>query len=106
MNEDIIESIVEHLQGDGHVNAEYIRVEWGDGKPHLTGRVSSEEELQAVEEILNDMLELEAYQNDIWIDDTLAFDGQEEGAESDKEFEDEGDNLEEGFEEDPEEDED
>lgn len=79
--EEIIESIVEHFNEDGRVDTAYITVEFFSGRPVIAGRVSSDEELQAIDEIMKEVLEVENYENNVWVDDTLAFEGNEDGKE-------------------------
>jgi hypothetical protein len=72
-DDEIVELVTEHLVQDGHIRIEYIKIECLDGNLHLAGRVGSEEELQAIEEILGDVLDLPSYENSVWVDDSLAF---------------------------------
>lgn len=73
----IVEMINEQLAEDGRVNLDYVSVESINGKPVLTGRVGSDEELDIIDEVLTDVLEIEKYDNNIWVDDALAFEGNE-----------------------------
>lgn len=73
-DEEIVELIMEHLEEDNKVNTDFVNIECVNQKPILSGRVSNDKELQLIDEIMNDVLEIHAYENNIWVDDTLAFD--------------------------------
>lgn len=89
---EVIELILENFDEDNVINREYIEVDCQGGRPILTGRVASDEELQAIEEILNDVLEIEDCDNNVWVDDTLAFeDGNEDAEETPAPLDDEED---------------
>lgn len=104
-DEEIVDHVLEYFEEDGRVQSEFIKVESFDGKLFLSGRVPTDEQLQIVEDIMNDVLEVEHYENNIWVDDSLAFDGSEdEPREEDSDSQETGESHEEeGFE--PEEDE-
>jgi len=71
--DEIIELITETFEEDGRIRMDTIELECVRGKPILTGRVASDEELQIIGEILTDALGIQAYENNVWVDDTLAF---------------------------------
>ncbi|MBX7149653.1 BON domain-containing protein [bacterium] len=77
-DEEIVESINESLAEDGRITTDYLNVECVNGKPIVSGRVPSDEELQVLDEIMKDVLEVEAYENTVWVDDSLAFEGSED----------------------------
>lgn len=77
-DEEIVDHVLEYFEEDGRVQSEFIKVESVDGKLFLSGRVPTDEQLQIVEDIMNDVLEVEHYENNIWVDDSLAFDGSED----------------------------
>jgi len=71
MNDDeVLEVILEAFEDDGRLNLDYIDIEVVSGSMTLNGRVSSEEELQIIEEIL-DQLKFTNYANNVWVDETL-----------------------------------
>jgi len=72
-DEEILENILEGYEEDGRLNMNYIDVEVADRSITLNGRVSSEEELQIIEEIMHDTLNIKDYNNKIWVDDTLTY---------------------------------
>lgn len=73
-DEEAVEMITEAFAEDGRVRTDYLQVESHDGKPVLSGRVGSDEELQVIDEIMTDVLDIDRYENHVWVDDTLAFD--------------------------------
>lgn len=77
-DEEIVELITESLEGDGNIRVEYIKVECFQGKPVIAGRVGSEEELHTIDEILTEALEFSNYENNVWVDDTLALESVDE----------------------------
>lgn len=70
---EIAELIVETLEENGRINLEFVEVECVKGRPHLLGRVSSDAEIQLIDEIIGDVLDIHDYENSVWVDDTLAF---------------------------------
>lgn len=92
-DEELTESIQEALDDDGRIQTDMIEIEVVNGKPYLRGRVSSDEELQVVDEIMTDVLEIEDYSNTIWVDDSLAFEGSsnDEDGNSSIDLDDDGD---------------
>lgn len=78
-DEEFIESLLEFFENDDGIQAEFVEAEMNNGKLMLSGRLASDEELQAIDEILTEQYELEPgeYQNEIWVDDTLVFEGHE-----------------------------
>ena len=77
-DEEMVEFILENLEEDGRVRTDYLDLECVNGRPILAGRVASDEELALIDEILNDVLNIHNYENTVWVDDTLAFEGGEE----------------------------
>lgn len=88
-DEEIVEAIVEHLSEDGRVNTDFIKVECHDARPVISGRVASDEDLDIVNEILTDVLEIDNFENNVWVDDTLAFESTRDDAKSEDEDEEE-----------------
>lgn len=72
-DEEMVEFILESLEEDGRVRTDYLDVECVGGRPSLAGRVASDEEMELIDEILNDVLNIHDYENTVWVDDTLAF---------------------------------
>lgn len=81
--EEVVEAILEALDEDGRINQDYVDISCVKGLITVNGRVSSEEELQALDEILGDVLELTKYKNNVWVDDTLDFDAKKEDDDDD-----------------------
>lgn len=75
---EIVELITESLEENGKINLEFVEVECINGRPHLAGRVSTDAEIQLIDEILNDVLDIHNYENNIWVDDTLAFENSDD----------------------------
>lgn len=71
-DEEIIETLLEAYEDDGRLNMDYIEFEVVNSDISIKGRVTSEEELQMIEEIMKD-LKIADYTNTLWVDDTLAF---------------------------------
>jgi hypothetical protein len=78
-DEEVVEAITEALEEDGRVMTDYIKIEYIKGKPVLNGRVPSDDQIQIVDEILGDVLEVEKFENKLWVDDELSFKAGEEG---------------------------
>ena len=99
-DKEIVDLIVESLEDNGRINLEFVEVECIKGRPVLAGRVSSDAEIQLVDEILNDVLDIHEYENNMWVDDTLAFEKTEDeekaGHVADDDEDDDDDNLHEG----------
>lgn len=72
-DDEIVDLIVEHLAEDDRVKTEFIVVEVNQGHPIIRGRVGSDEEVQVIDEILNDVLDIHDFENNVWVDDSLAF---------------------------------
>lgn len=79
-DEEILESIQEAYAEDARLNMAYIDIEVIDGAITLNGRVSSEEEMQIIDEVMEDNLQIEDYRNKIWVDDTLGLDESDDNA--------------------------
>lgn len=91
---EIVEAILEAIDEDGRINQDYIDIICHDGKVAINGRVSSEEELHFIDEILGEVLEVDGFKNNVWVDDTLEFDSSEEDEKDEVKglkFEDDGD---------------
>lgn len=76
-DDEILENIQEAFQEDGRLNTDYIDVEVVNGSVTLSGRVISEEELQIIDELL-EQLDIENYKNKVWVDENLGADDGEE----------------------------
>lgn len=72
-DDEILETIQEAFEEDGRINLDYIDIEVVDGSVTMSGRVPSEDELQVVDEIF-EQLEIENYKNNVWVDENLGFD--------------------------------
>ncbi len=72
-DEEIVEAIQEAFDDDGRVKSDYIKIEFSKGKPVINGRVASDDQVQIVDEIMSDVLEIEKYENKLWVDDELSF---------------------------------
>ncbi len=77
-DEELQEFIMDGLKEDPRVDAAYLELEVVKGKPILNGRVASDEQVQILDEIMTDVLDVEKYDNNVWVDDELAFDGADE----------------------------
>ena len=71
-DDEILEAISETFEEDGRLNLDYLDFELVSGSLTVSGRVSSEDELQIIEEIL-EQLKFTNYKNDAWVDETLIF---------------------------------
>lgn len=71
-DEEMLEGILEGFEDDGRLDMDYLDVEVVDESITLSGRVSSEEELEMVDEVMVG-LKIKDYTNNIWVDDTLGF---------------------------------
>lgn len=98
-DEEVVEAILEALDEDGRINQDYVDVACVKGQVTVNGRVSSEEELQALDEILGEVMELTKYKNNVWVDDTLDFDASKDDDDDDDlkglKFEDEDSDIDE-----------
>lgn len=72
-DEELIELIMENLVDNGRVNTDFIEIECMNGRPVISGRVSSDDQIQMIDEVLNDILDIHIYENTVWVDDSLAF---------------------------------
>ena len=75
---EILELIQEQFEEDARLDLNYIDIEVVDCSITISGRVSSEEELQVVDEILIDAMKLKHYENKVWVDETLAYEDPED----------------------------
>ena len=72
--------IVESLEEDGRVKMDFLHIDCQRGKPVISGRVVNDEALHIIDEVLSDVLDIDHFENTAWVDDTLAFDGNEDEA--------------------------
>ncbi len=79
-DEEILESVQEGFADDGRLNMNYIDIEVIDGSITLNGRVSSDEELEIIDEVMEDNLQIGDYNNKIWVDETLLADESDDDA--------------------------
>lgn len=77
-DEEVVEMVLEQLEEDGRIQTEHIRVECADGHVSISGRVASDEEIEIVNEIFNDVLDIHDYESHLWVDESLAFEEDEE----------------------------
>lgn len=89
-DDEILEQILEAFEEDGRLNMNYIDIEVVDSGITIGGRVSSEEELQVIDDVMGETLDLSDYNNKVWVDDTLSYEDQDDDGPSIKsmEFED------------------
>lgn len=101
-DEEVIEMIQEGFDDDGRIRTDFMRIECHSGRPVLSGRVGSDEELQLIDEIMGDVLEIHDFDNSVWVDDELQFDGSDEDEPAEVNLEEDENEMEsedEGFEE-------
>lgn len=79
-DEEILETIQEAFAEDARLAMLYIDLEVVDGAITIGGRVSSEEELQIIDEVMDDNLQVEDYRNKVWVDETLGVDDADDDA--------------------------
>lgn len=72
-DEEILEGILESYEEDGRLNMNYIDIEVADKSVTINGRVTSEDELQIINEIMREILGVQEYSNKVWVDDTLTY---------------------------------
>ncbi|MBF0107111.1 MAG: BON domain-containing protein [Deltaproteobacteria bacterium] len=72
-DEEILEAILEGFEEDARLNMNYIDVEVFDGSITISGRVSSEEELQVLDEVMTETLHVGEYNNKVWVDEALSY---------------------------------
>ena len=82
-DEELVEMIVEHFEEDGRLRMDVLQVDAHQGRPAIRGRVRSDEEIQIIDEILNDVLDIHEYDNNVWVDDSLAFETPDEESDDD-----------------------
>lgn len=85
-DDEILEHVLEVFEEDARLNMNYIDVEVVDGSVTVNGRVTSEEELQVVNELMRDTLRVDDYKNNVWIDETLNYEDPEDKAPDIKEL--------------------
>lgn len=85
-DDEILEHVLEVFEEDARLNMNYIDVEVVDGSVTVNGRVTSEEELQVVNELMRDNLRVDDYKNNVWIDETLNYEDPEDKAPDIKEL--------------------
>lgn len=73
---DLIEVVMEALEEDGRISMDYVDVTANNGSVTINGRVASEEQLEIVDQMLQDVLEITDFTNNLWVDDSLDFDAQ------------------------------
>lgn len=100
-DEELVEMILEALEDDGRVATDFLEVESINGRPVFSGRVSTDKELQIIDEIMNDVLEIPNFENNAWVDDALEFENvdDEKGKRLDDDEEEEEEELKEDDEE-------
>lgn len=99
MSDDEIQDVVrEAFEEDGRLNLDYIDIEVVSGSMTISGRVSSDEELQIIEELL-DQLRFSNYKNKAWVDESLSLSEPEEDEDQLKglNFGEDGDEIEEDY---------
>lgn len=69
-DEELLETVLEAFEDDGRLDLDYIDVEVVDESITLSGRVSSEEELEIVDEVMQG-IKIADYLNNIWVDESL-----------------------------------
>lgn len=79
-DEQILEAVLEAFAEDARLNMHYIDIEVVDTGITINGRVSSEEELQIIDEVMEENLRLTDYNNKVWVDETLTYDESDEDA--------------------------
>lgn len=72
-DEEKLDTILEAFEEDGRLDMDYIDIEVVDSGITLSGRVSTEEEMEIVVEVMQG-LKLTDYTNNIWVDDSLGLD--------------------------------
>lgn len=72
-DEEILEVIQEEFEDDGRLPMSYLDIEVVDGSITISGRVSSEEELQIVDEVMTTTLKVKDYNNKVWVDESLSY---------------------------------
>lgn len=77
-DDEILELIQEQFEEDARLDIDYIDIEVVDGSITISGRVSSEEEQQVVDEIIHDTMKIKDYENKVWVDETLAYEDPED----------------------------
>lgn len=77
-DEEILEAIQEGFEDDGRLNMNYIDVEVVDKGITIAGRVSREEELQIIDDVMKESLEITDYNNKAWVDESLSHKEDEE----------------------------
>lgn len=77
-DEELLETILEEFEEDGRLSMTYIDIEVADGAITIDGRVTSEEELQVIDEVMIDVLEIRDYHNKVWVDDSLTYEDHNE----------------------------
>jgi hypothetical protein len=77
-DDEILETIQETFEEDGRLSLHYIDIEVVDKSITLTGRVTSEDELQIIDELLTETLGLEDVKNKVWVDETLTYEDPED----------------------------
>jgi hypothetical protein len=70
-DDEMLENILEVIEEDGRLNMAYLDIEVVDAGVTYSGRVSSEEELQIISELMRDTFKIADFANNVWVDETL-----------------------------------
>lgn len=71
-DDEILETLQEAFEDDGRLEMDYIDFEVVNASITISGRVSSEDELQIIDDIMKE-IKITDYTNNAWVDDTLIF---------------------------------
>ena len=98
-DDEILEAITETFEEDGRLNLGYLDIEVVSASLTISGRVSSDEELQIIEELL-EQVGYTNYKNDAWVDEALGMSEAEDDEDNNYKglnFEEDGDDIEEDY---------
>lgn len=73
--DDLVEHVLEALDDDGRIRTDMLVIEYINDKLVVSGRVSSDDEIDLIDELLSEDLEIQDFINKVWVDDTLVFEG-------------------------------
>ena len=73
IDEEILEGILEGYEEDGRLNMHYLDVEVSERSVTINGRVTSEDELRIIDEVMREILGVQEYRNKVWVDETLTY---------------------------------
>lgn len=79
-DDEILELLMEVFEEDARLSMGYIDLEVVDGSITISGRVSSEDELQIITELMREHLEVTDYKNNVWVDETLSYEDPDDNA--------------------------